>query len=103
MTVLEEQLQAKCNRLTLKLSDAMKKISKLTLGQETPRKLQDILCSATFHLATAMRQYKLMLADPKLDEQTRKKLTGQSNDCADLIGLFSYIRVPEKENERRER
>ena len=81
---------------TIKLAEAYKKISRLTLGQEVPRRLQDILCSATFHLGIAMRQYKLMLSDPALDEQTRKKLEGQSNDCADLIGLFGFIHIPEK-------
>ena len=96
MTEPEEKLKAKCDLLSLKLSDALKKVSRLSLGQEVPRRLQDILCSTTFHLGIAMKQYKLMLADPALDEQTRKKLQGQSNDCADLIGLFSFIHIPEK-------
>ena len=96
MTILEEQLPAKCNRLSLKLSDEKKKVSRLVLGQESPRKLQDILCATQFHLGRAMQKYKELLADPTLDEQERKKLLGQSNDCADLIGLFMFIRVPEK-------
>lgn len=96
MTEPEEKLKAKCDLLSLKLSDALKKVSRLSLGQEVPRRLQDILCSSTFHLGVAMKQYKQMLADPTLDEQERKKLQGQSNDCADLLGLFRFIRVPEK-------
>ena len=99
MTELEKQLQAKCNRLSLKLSDALKKVSRLSLGQEVPRRLQDFLCSATFHLGMAMRQYKLMLADTTLSDQERKLLQGQSNDCAEMIGLFRFIRAPEKAKE----
>ena len=92
-----ERLKAALDQKSLKLSDAYKKISRLTLGEETPRKLQDILCSTTFHLRTAMRQYKQMLADPSLDEQNRKKLQGQQADCNDLLEMFRYIHVPENE------
>lgn len=81
---------------SVKLAEAYKKISRLSLGQEVPRRLQDILCSTTFHLGIAMRQYKLTLDDPALDEQTRKKLQGQEADCKDLIELLRYIHVPEK-------
>ena len=95
MNEIEEKLQARINNLSLKLSDALKKISALTLGQEVPRRLQDILRSATFHLGMAQRQYKQMLADPSLDEQTRKKLQGQYDDCADLSEVLRYIQVPE--------
>lgn len=91
-----EKLKAALDRKSLKLSDAYKKISRLSLGEEVPRKLQDILCSVSFHLGIAMRQYKQMLADTTLDEQERKKLQGQSNDCSELRGLFQFIRVPEK-------
>lgn len=94
-----ERLKAALDQKSLKLSDAYKKISRLTLGEETPRKLQDILCSTTFHLGTAMRQYKQMLADPTLGEQDRKRLQGQSNDCADLLGLFRFIRIPDRAKE----
>ena len=87
------------DRQSIKLAEAYKKISRLTLGQEVPRRLQDILCSTTFHLGIAMRQYKLMLADPALDEQNRKKMQGQQADCNDLLEMFRYIHVPE--NERR--
>ena len=96
MTELEEKLKAKCDRLSLKLSDALKKVSRLSLGQEAPRRLQDILCSATFHLGIAMRQYEQMLADPSLDEKNRKLIEGQRNDCAELKQLFDFIRIPEK-------
>lgn len=91
-----EKLKAALDRNSLKLSDAYKKISRLSLGEEVPRKLQDILCSVTFHLGIAMKQYRQMLEDTALDEQERKKLQGQSNDCAEMIGLFRFIRVPEK-------
>lgn len=91
-----ERLKAALDRNSLKLSDAYKKISRLSLGEEVPRKLQDILCSVSFHLGIAMRQYKQMLSDTTLDEQQRKLLQGQSNDCAEMIGLFRFIRVPEK-------
>ena len=92
-----ERLKAALDQKTLKLSDAYKKISRLSLGEEVPRKLQDILCSVSFHLGIAMRQYKQMLADPALDEKQRKLLQGQSNDCMEMIGLFRFIRVPERE------
>lgn len=85
---------------SVKLAEAYKKISRLSLGQQVPRRLQDILCSTTFHLGTAMRQYKQMLADPSLDEQTRKKLQGQSNDCAELLALFAFIHVPDTQKGR---
>ena len=91
-----EKLKAALDRKSLKLSDAYKKISRLSLGEEVPRKLQDILCSATFHLGIAMRQYKQMLADLSLDEKNRKLIEGQRNDCAELKQLFDFIRVPEK-------
>lgn len=94
-----ERLKAALDRMTLKLSDAHKKIARLAIGQEVPRKLQDILNSATFHLGIAMRQYKQMLADTTLNENQRKKLQGQSNDCMELIGLLEFIRVPEKSKE----
>lgn len=90
-----ERLNEALDRKTLKLSDAYKKIARLSIGEEVPRKLRDILSSATFHLGIAMRQYKAMLADPALAERERKLLQGQSNDCADLLGLFEFIRVPE--------
>ena len=51
----------------------------------------------SFHLGIAMRQYKQMLSDTTLDEQQRKLLQGQSNDCAEMIGLLRFIRVPEKQ------
>lgn len=92
-----EKLKAALDQKTLKLSDAYKKISRLSLGEEVPRKLQDILCSVTFHLGIAMKQYRQMLEDTALDEQQRKLLQGQSNDCAEMIGLFRFIRVPEKQ------
>lgn len=94
-----ERLKAALDRNSLKLSDAYKKISRLSLGEEVPRNLQDILCSVTFHLGMAMRQYKQMLADATLDEKQRKLLQGQSNDCAEMIGLFRFIRAPEKTTE----
>jgi hypothetical protein len=84
---------------SVKLAEAYKKISRLTLGQEVPRRLQDILCSTTFHLGIAMRQYKQMLADPALDEQNRKQLQGQRADCNDLLEMLRYIHVPENERE----
>ena len=99
MNEIEEKLQARISNLSLKLSDALKKISALTLGQKVPRRLQDILRSATFHLGMAQRQYKQMLADPTLGEQDRKKLQGQSDDCADLLGLFRFIRIPDRAKE----
>ena len=92
-----EKLKAALDRKSLKLSDAYKKISRLSIGEEVPRRLQDILCSTVFHLGIAMRQYKQMLADTTLDEQQRKLLQDQSNDCAELRGLFMFIRVPERE------
>lgn len=92
-----ERLKAALDSKSLKLSDAYKKISRLSLGEEVPRKLQDILCTTTFHLGRAMRQYKLMLADTTLSDQERKNLQGQRNDCAELIDLLSFIRVPEKQ------
>lgn len=91
-----EKLKAALDRNSLKLSDAYKKISRLSLGEEVPRKLQDILCSVTFHLGIAMKQYRQMLEDTALDEQERKMLQGQSNDCSELHRLFQFIRVPEK-------
>ena len=92
-----ERLKAALDQKTLKLSDAYKKIARLSLGEEVPHKLQDILCSVSFHLGIAMNHYKQMLADTTLDEQERKKLQGQSNDCAEMIGLLRFIRVPEKQ------
>ena len=92
-----ERLKAALDQKSLKLSDALKKISRLSLGEEVPRKLQNILCSTRFHLGIAMRWYKMTLEDSTLDEQKRKALQGQSNDCAEMIGLFRFIRVPEKQ------
>lgn len=95
---MTEQEKKAFDRKSLKLAEAYKKISSLSLGQEVPRKLQDILCSTTFHLGVAMRQYKQMLADKSLDEQSRKKLQGQEDDCRDLLDLFRFIHVPDKED-----
>lgn len=97
---MTEQERKAFDRQSLKLAEAYKKISRLVLGQQAPRRLQDILCSATFHLSVAMRQYKQMLADKSLDEQSRKKLQGHAQvECRrDLLDLFRFIHVPDKED-----
>ena len=94
-----ERLKAALDRKSLKLSDAIKKISRLSLGEEVPRRLQNILCSTRFHLGIAMRWYKMTLEDSTLDEQKRKALQDQSNDCMELLGLLEFIRVPDKAKE----
>ena len=94
-----ERLKTALDRTTLKLADARKKIARITFGQDVPRKLQNILCSTRFHLGIAMRWYKMTLEDSTLDEQKRKALQGQSNDCMELLGLLEFIRVPDKAKE----
>lgn len=95
---MTEQEKRLLDTRSAKLAEAYKKISRLTLGQEVPRRLQDILCSATFHLGMARRQYKQMLADQTLDEQSRKKLQGQADDCRDLLDLLRFIHVPDNDS-----
>ena len=46
-----------------------------------------------------MRWYKMTLEDSTLDEQKRKALQDQSNDCMELLGLLEFIRVPDKAKE----
>lgn len=94
---MTEQEKRLLDARSVKLAEAYKKISRLTLGQEVPRRLQDILCSATFHLGMARRQYKQMLADQTLDEQSRKRLQGQADDCRDLLDLLRFIHVPDED------
>ncbi len=89
------RLNEALDKMSLRLADARKKITKLTFGQEAPRRLCDILCSTRFHLGVAQAHYKQMLAEPNLDERRRRAILGQSNDCMELYSLFKFVCAPE--------
>jgi len=93
MTIEEER---NFKRLSLKYSDALKKISDLMTGGTgaVPERIRQILCSSSFHLGVAISAYKQRLSDPELDDKLRVVLEGQLRDCADLKQTLAYINVP---------
>ena len=94
MTIEEER---SFKRLSLKYSDALKKISDLMTGggaSAVPERIRQILCSASFHLGVAISAYKQRLSDPELDDKLRIVLEGNLRDCADLKQTLAYINVP---------
>lgn len=89
MTLDEER---RFNRMSCKLSDAMKTIARYAVGENTPRRMRELLAETTFHLGMAIHGYKLSIsATPAMDKGKIKLLEGQLKNAQELRDLFSYL------------